>query len=62
MYPAMAAILDLDDLDAVRAGMAAIRGRLLLPIETPGHMPVTRDLSTQKRDMIVKWIDAGCPI
>jgi hypothetical protein len=61
MYPAMAAILDLTDLDSVRAGKAAIRSRLLLPMEDPGHMPVTRDLSKAKRDMVVTWIDAGCP-
>ncbi len=62
MFPAMAAILDLSDLNAVVAGKAAIRSRLLLPIEDPGHMPVTRDLSVKKRDMIVAWIDAGCPV
>lgn len=61
MYPSMAAILDLTDLDSVKAGKAAIRSRVLLPMDNPGHMPVTRDLSKEKRDMIVKWIDAGCP-
>ena len=62
MYPAMAAILDLTDLNAVVAGKAEIRSRLLLPIDDPGYMPVTRDLSAKKRAMIVAWIDAGCPV
>jgi hypothetical protein len=62
MYLAMAAILDLTDLNAVVAGKAEIRRRLLLPIDDPGFMPVTRDLSAQKRAMIVAWIDAGCPV
>jgi hypothetical protein len=25
-------------------------------------MPVTRDLSEQKRRMIIEWIDAGSPV
>ncbi|XP_078612145.1 uncharacterized protein LOC144882305 [Branchiostoma floridae x Branchiostoma japonicum] len=30
---------------------------LQLPIEDPNHMPVTRDLSPAKRDMIVEWLN-----
>jgi hypothetical protein len=61
MFPAMAAIIDLSDLATVTANKADIRSRLLLPLDDPGHMPVTRDLSAKKRAMIVAWIDAGCP-
>lgn len=61
MFPAMAAIIDLSDLATVTANKADIRSRLLLPLDDPGLMPVTRDLSAKKRAMIVAWIDAGCP-
>eukprot|EP00058_Branchiostoma_floridae_P006697 XP_002592185.1 hypothetical protein BRAFLDRAFT_88078 [Branchiostoma floridae] len=30
---------------------------LQLPIEDPNHMPVTRDLSPAKRDIILDWLD-----
>ena len=62
MYPSMKAIIDLSDRNAVVAAKSEIRARLLLPIDDPGHMPVTRDLSERKRTMIVAWIDAGCPV
>ena len=59
LYPAMKAIIDLGDREAVKAAGSEIRARLLLPIDDPGHMPVTRDLSDQKRQTIIAWIDAG---
>jgi hypothetical protein len=61
LYPGMVAILDIGDFSTVAALAPDIRERLERPIEDPGHMPVTRDLSEQKRNMIVAWIDAGCP-
>ena len=61
LYPGMTQILDLSDVDAVTAGKDMIRSRLLLPLDDPGFMPVTRDLSERRRTMIVAWIDAGCP-
>ena len=62
LYPAMKAIIDLDDPNAVAAAASEIRAALLLPVDDPGHMPVTRDLSEQKRRMIIEWIDAGSPV
>jgi hypothetical protein len=61
LYPGMTQILDLRDVDAVTASKDMIRSRLLLPLEDPGFMPVSRDLSERRRAMIVAWIDAGCP-
>ena len=32
-----------------------------LPFDRPAAMPVTRDLSAYYRQMIVTWINNGCP-
>ncbi|CAH1248482.1 Hypp8163 [Branchiostoma lanceolatum] len=32
---------------------------LVLPIEDPNHMPVTRDLSLAKRNMVVNWLKSA---
>jgi hypothetical protein len=61
LYPAMQAILDLNDLETVKASKDDIRDRILRPLTDPGLMPVSRDLSEAKKQMLVAWIDAGCP-
>jgi hypothetical protein len=61
VYPGMTEIIDLADFDAVVASKDVIKQRLLLSTDAAGFMPVSRDLSARKRDMIVAWIDAGCP-
>jgi hypothetical protein len=57
LYPAMGPILRLDNYADVVAHRAAVRRVLALPITDPNHMPVTRDLSRAKRDMICRWLD-----
>ena len=61
LYPGMTEILDLSDFDVVVANKDVIRTRLRLPADAAGFMPVSRDLSARKREMIVAWIDAACP-
>nr|AGS49410.1 hypothetical protein [uncultured bacterium esnapd4]QEO74996.1 omn21 [uncultured bacterium] len=57
LYPSMNAILDLGNYNHVVRHQTYIRRTLLAPPESPNHMPVTRDLSPGRRDMIVKWLD-----
>ncbi len=65
LYPVMAGIVDLADYDSVvdnRDQMAVVFN---LPQENPHYMPVTRDLSPAKRQMILAWLqttgNAGRP-
>ncbi|WP_158892889.1 ferritin-like domain-containing protein [Amycolatopsis anabasis] len=56
LYPVMRDVFDLANYHHVVAYRHRIRKSLLAPRESPGHMPVTRDLSPGKRDMIVRWL------
>jgi hypothetical protein len=56
LYPVMNDILDLSNYHHVIRYRDRIRKTLNLPMESPSHMPVTRDLSPGKRDAIVKWL------
>ena len=59
LYPVMMRrLVDLTDEADVRANAALMKLALSLPLEDPNHMPVTRDLSAGKRDLIVAWLDA----
>jgi hypothetical protein len=57
LYPVMREVFDLANYHHVVAYRHRIRKALLAPPAAPGHMPVTRDLSPAKRDMIVAWLD-----
>jgi hypothetical protein len=61
LYPFMKAFVDMSSETDVKAKVAAIRKTLTYPETHPRFMPVTRDLSRDKRDLIVRWIDAGAP-
>jgi Ferritin-like len=57
LYPVMRHVLDLANYHHVVTYRNAIRRSLLEPVEVPGHMPASRDLSPGKRDTIVRWLD-----
>jgi hypothetical protein len=57
LYPVMRHVLDLDDYESVVAHKQMLRLAFLLPREDPNYMPVTRDLSGRKRDLLIKWLD-----
>ncbi|MFD7665840.1 ferritin-like domain-containing protein [Streptomyces sp. NPDC059788] len=59
LFPVMRDILDLGDYRHVLRHRTYIRRTLLAPVDSPNHMPVTRDLSPGKRDMIVRWLDSS---
>jgi hypothetical protein len=56
IYPGMKQILDLTQLSVVQENLDALLSALSLPFGAPHMMPVTRDLSTQKIDVIKIWL------
>jgi hypothetical protein len=56
LYPVMRPIVDLGDFDSVVARRELITNVFRLAITSPMYMPVTRDLSRAKREMILKWL------
>jgi hypothetical protein len=56
MYPGMKQIMDLTDLSVVQANLAPLLAVLSLPFDAPHRMPVTRDLSPQKIEVIKTWL------
>lgn len=61
LYPYMRSIIDLSSYEAVKQNLQAIKGALTLPKTDPGYMQVTRDLSRDKLNLILKWIELGAP-
>ncbi|WP_148597978.1 DUF4198 domain-containing protein [Aquisphaera giovannonii] len=61
LYPFMMQFVDLGDYGSVVANRSRIEQVMKLDPEHPGYMPVTRDLSRAKRDMILGWFAAGAP-
>jgi hypothetical protein len=56
LYPVMRPIVDLSNFDNVVARGPLVTHVLKLPVTNAMYMPVTRDLSRAKRDMILKWL------
>jgi len=56
IYPGMKQILDLTDQTVVLANKAALLSVFSLPFDAPHRMPVTRDLSPQKIEVIKTWL------
>ena len=65
LYPVMTHIVDLADYDSVVDNGDLLAVVFNLPQENPHYMPVTRDLSPAKRQMILAWLqttgNAGRP-
>jgi hypothetical protein len=58
LYPIMSRhLVDLGEYESVVRHLNILRLAFSLPIEDPNHMPVTRDLSSAKRAMILYWMD-----
>ena len=58
----MKARFDLSDLAQVKPRLVIIKTFMQMPQTDFSFMPVSRDLSKAKIDMIIKWIDAGGPL
>lgn len=62
LYPIMSRhLIDLGDYDAVVPHVRILAMAFGLPRSDPNHMPVTRDLSEAKRDMILQWLHQPGP-
>lgn len=61
LYPVMTFnYVDLGNYHEVTKHLFHINMTMRLPMAHPNHMPVSRDLSKGKRDMILKWLDHPC--
>ena len=57
LYPIMSKyVVDLGDYDSVVRHVDILKLAFSLPMSDPNHMPVTRDLSDDKRAIILKWL------
>ena len=61
LYPFMDSIFQLDDPQVIRQNIAAFRRVLNIPVGDPRYMPVTRDMSRDKRQLILEWLNLGAP-
>ena len=52
----MKAIMDLSQISVVNANLEKILKAISLPFDAPHRMPVTRDLSPQKIEVIKTWL------
>jgi len=56
LYPIMRPIVDLANFASVMSRRSILQKVFDTPIHDPNYMPVTRDLSAPKREMIRKWL------
>ncbi len=56
LYPVMKAFVDLSNYADLAGRRTILAKALALPIGDPNHMPVTRDLSASKRQILLKWL------
>jgi len=60
LFPTMKQVLDMSRYREVKRYAKTIHHVLSLNIHHPSYMPVTRDLSKAKREMILEWLKGGC--
>ena len=61
LYPFMDSIFMLSDPTVYQQNIDAFKTVLSYPVADPRYMPVTRDMSSDKRELILKWLAAGAP-
>lgn len=57
LYPIMKRIVDLSNFGSVMKNRSILKVVFSTPESDPNYMPVTRDLSRPKRDMLLQWLD-----
>ena len=57
LYPVMGEFVNLKDPDDILANRSMLSLAFSLPIDDPNYMPVERDLSAAKLDLILRWLD-----
>lgn len=61
IYPFMENFVDMTSYGSVYANRKTLMGVFTAEIHDPAYMPVTRDLSEAKRQMILEWLNNDCP-
>ena len=61
LFPVMRSFIDLGDYDNVVKKKCHVLTAMSLDFQDPQFMPVTRDLSAGKTEMILKWLDEDKP-
>jgi hypothetical protein len=61
LFPVMRSFVDLGDYNSVVEKKCHILTTMSLDFQDPQYMPVTRDLSPKKTEMILKWLDDDKP-
>ena len=61
LYPFMDSIFQLDDPTVYQQNIATFQQYLSFPITDPRYMPVTRDMSRDKKQLLLEWLAAGAP-
>lgn len=61
LYPGMKSRLDISNQATVIGDVGAVLEHMVLPITDPAYMPVTRDLSPAKMNMIISWLKKQVP-
>jgi len=62
MYPSMRLpFLKLNDHASVQGNRGLVAAALQRAETDPGYMPVTRDLSRDKKALLLAWLNAGAP-
>jgi hypothetical protein len=56
LYPVMDTFMNLADYDSICTNRTLLLLAFGLPVSDPNSMPVTRDLSTAKREAIIRWL------
>lgn len=57
LYPVMKPIVDLSDFGSILSRRRLLQHVFNTPIADPNYMPVTRDLSRNKQQMLLKWLE-----
>lgn len=57
LYPVMRPIVDLANFGSVVEKIGILKRVFAAPVSDPNYMPVTRDLSGPKREMLKRWLD-----
>ena len=60
LYPAMMHVVNMSNYTDVKLKTGALLYALGNEVTHPSYMPVTRDLSTTKRNMILEWLNGNC--
>ena len=60
LYPVMMQIVNMSNYTDVKLMAAPLLYAMGIDVSHPNYMPVTRDLSAAKRNVIIEWLSGGC--